>query len=97
VVNQPLLNSTLERWGPAAPVILRRRVARFLPLGAASKSPCSLLFLEQERNCGEQRVENQRGNCDDTARRKRPASERGLRLNEDQERTENDDADLPRD
>src|SRR5205823_10516623 len=25
VVNQPLLNSTLERWGPAAPVILRRR------------------------------------------------------------------------
>jgi hypothetical protein len=48
------------------------------------------LFLQQKRNRGKER-----GDRDDTIRRKRPTPKRGLGLNQDQHDTEYNDADFP--
>jgi len=50
----------------------------------------SPLSLQHKGNRG-----TERGDCDDTIRRKRPTPKRGLDLNQDQHDTEYNDADFP--
>jgi hypothetical protein len=50
----------------------------------------SPLFLQHKRNRGEERRD-----CDNTIRRKRPPPKRGLGLNLDQHDTEYNDSDFP--